>query len=78
MVRQIHLCLDIRGALENPEELTYFIDENKKPITWQKAREALIEDLRAGHDYFCSCDNRTKEGRCAGHEIKEDSTKCPS
>lgn len=30
-------------------------------------REILRADLRKGHTYFCTCDNRNPDGSCAGH-----------
>jgi len=65
----IHMCLDIASALEHPQDLTYFTDEEGKYVHWREARKYLISELKKGYDYmaFGGCTNRKPNGRCAGH-----------
>lgn len=69
MGQRVHMCLDIRQALENPKELNYFTKDDGTFATWREARDFLIEELRKGYDYmaFGGCTNRKPNGRCAGH-----------
>ena len=67
-----HVGLNIRDYLQaTDEELDGVLVDDGRPLTGWDVREELIKDLRAGHDCYCPCDNRTAEGRCAGHGDEE-------
>ena len=71
MTKKFHVCVDIEGALKQ-RSLTYFDDDNGKPMTTKAAKQFLRMELQKGKKYFCGCDNVSAEGRCLGHEVVEE------
>lgn len=75
-----HMHIDVRNMLRKSKRdfwrdwKNVFTDDNGKPLTYDQARDALMDELAKGHNFipFGNCDNFDYvKGRCKGHEDKE-------
>lgn len=64
-----HVCIDMRQALRRGDHHLNGIlsDDNDKELDAAEVRAVFKAELAKGYSYFCGCDNRNDEGRCAGH-----------
>jgi hypothetical protein len=64
-----HLCLDIRGALNNGRTDGFRHDDGR-PMTKQEGRDALYDELAKGRRMIPlgECDNFDYQKGCLGHE----------
>jgi len=67
--KRIHIHFEIKQFLAYPDKKLNGMleDSNGHALTADEMRDVLIGELCKGYDYFCGCDNRKSDGRCAGH-----------
>lgn len=68
----IHILNMLKQPIENFEGI--LIDDKGKELSAIQARNEFVKDHNKGYKIFCPCDNRDKDGRCAGHKIEKDET----
>ena len=77
MSKRIHLCVDIRGLLNNtrfPSGYRNLIaNDDAEMLSPHAAREALYDHLAQGHKVLptCDCEGFSYQTGCPGHEEPE-------
>ena len=81
-MRQVHLCLSVRGALnqtkaEMKRMAPSITVDGKQLRTANEVREFLLDELAQGHEMlpFGECDNFDWKTGCKGHEVLEKEAK---
>ena len=77
MKTTMHLCTNIEGLLRNMKgkKITFFDDEDGKPLTDKQVRANIAELQAKGHKLIGSDDCEGFDpfgGGCPGHPIEED------
>ena len=71
-----HVCIKLDKLqeiyLKNPKTDFMIDDATHRPLTDLEVFVMVREEKAKGYTYFCGCDNRTPEGRCAGHVVQDD------
>lgn len=67
--RQVHLCLDIKGAIRN-RSFHGFTDDDGRKLSPHEAEDALLQMLSEGHKLLPmgGCDDFDPENGCRGHK----------
>lgn len=77
MGKHFHICMDVRGALENMKgkQLAGMFIVDGRPSTAEESKDILYGELLKGHAVipFGKCDNFDYSGGgCQGHPVTED------
>ena len=72
MTRRFHMCLDIRGALNNGMTAGFMHDDGS-PMTKQEGRDALYDELAKGRRLIPlgDCPTFDYQTGCPGHDESE-------
>ncbi len=72
MKKKIHVGIHIADALKKSDQYLdrMLIDDEGREFSAEEVRQFLSEEAAKGYTIFCGCDNRRKDGGCAGHEVQ--------
>lgn len=72
------LQISIVGALANADDntLAHLIMDGDRNLSAVEVKRLFEKEIEKGHSIWSGCDNRNKNGSCAGHLSKDDDSRC--
>lgn len=65
-----HVCISLDNLLALAADGICVLTDDGRDFPLANVEELVKRERALGHQYFCDCDNRNTEGRCAGHQYR--------